>query len=129
MYNMDWFHTLNKPFLTPPDTVFMPAWTVLYILIALSFIIFIRKDSGYPKKIPLVFFFMQLALNFAWAPVFFGMHSIGGALAIIIFMWIFILITVISFFRHSKISAVLLLPYLLWVSFAFYLNFGYFVLN
>jgi len=126
---MDWFHTLNKPFLTPPDAVFMPAWIVLYILIAISFVIFIRKNSGHSKKLPLVFFFIQLILNFAWPFVFFGMQNIGAALAVIILMWIFIVLTIITFMRHSKIAAMLLLPYLLWVSFAFYLNLGYYVLN
>ncbi len=129
MKNMEWFHSLNKPFLSPPDWLFMPVWTVLYIMIILSFIFFIRGGMNKSKRLPLAFFITQLVLNFAWTPVFFWMQNISLALIIIIFMWIFLLLTVIFFFRHSKIATVLLVPYLIWVSFAFYLNFSYFVLN
>lgn len=126
---MEWFDNLNKPFLNPPDWLFAPVWTILYILIAISFILFLKSDVAKSKKWPLIFFISQMLLNFAWAPVFFRMENIGAALVIIFFMWIFILLTVISFFKYSKLASILLIPYLVWVSFAFYLNFSYFVLN
>lgn len=129
MMNMDWYNTLNKPFLTPPSSVFAPAWIVLYILIAISFILFLKGGYNKGKKLPLIFFTVQMILNFIWSPVFFGMQKILPALIIIFFMWIFICLTIIFFFRHSKMAAFLLLPYLIWVSFAFYLNFGFYVLN
>ena len=129
MFNMDWFHSLNKPFLAPPDSVFMPVWTILYIMIILSFILFIKGGMNEDKKRPLIFFIIQMLLNLAWMPVFFGLKSILGALIIIIFMWIFLVLTIITFFRHSKLASFLLIPYLLWISFAFYLNLGYFVMN
>lgn len=129
MENSIWFHSLNKPFLNPPDWLFAPVWTVLYIMILISFVLFIRSGMTREKLLPLTFFIIQMALNLAWSPVFFKLHSISGALFIIILMWIFILLTIITFFKYSKMAALLLLPYLFWVSFAFYLNFSYFVMN
>ena len=126
---MDWFHSLNKPFLAPPDSVFMPVWTILYIMIILSFIFFIKFPEQAPSVYRTIFFIIQMLLNLAWMPVFFGLKSILGALIIIIFMWIFLVLTIITFFRHSKLASFLLIPYLLWISFAFYLNLGYFVMN
>ena len=129
MENMDWFNSLNKPFLSPPDWLFAPVWIVLYITIAIAFIIFLKSHSTRKKTLGLIFFFTQLLLNFIWSPVFFNMQNILGALIIIFFMWLFIMLTIITFLRHSKIAAILLIPYLIWVSFAFYLNFGFYVLN
>ncbi len=129
MKNMEWFDSLNKPFLSPPDWLFAPVWTILYILIAISFLLFIKGGMTKEKRLPLAFFIIQMLLNFAWSPVFFRLENIGGALAIIIFMWLFILLTIIFFFKHSKLASILLVPYLVWVSFAFYLNLSYFVLN
>lgn len=126
---MDWFHSLNKPFLTPPDALFLPAWIILYILITVSFILFIKGGNIKQKRIPLTCFIIQLLLNFSWPFVFFNLQNIGAALVIITLMWFFILFTIITFFKHSKAASILLLPYLLWSSFAFYLNFAYFVLN
>ncbi len=129
MKNMEWFQNLNKPFLNPPDWIFAPMWTILYIMIAISFILFIKGGLTKEKKLPLIFFIIQLLLNFAWTPAFFWMQNISLALAIIAFMWIFIMLTIITFFKHSILASILLIPYLFWVSFAFYLNFAYFVLN
>ena len=129
MKNMEWFDSLNKPFLSPPDWLFAPVWTILYILIAISFLLFIKGGMTKEKRLPLAFFIIQMLLNFAWSPVFFRLENIGGALAIIIFMWLFILLTIIFFFKQSKLASILLVPYLVWVSFAFYLNLSYFVLN
>ena len=129
MQNTEWFDSLNKPFLAPPDWLFTPVWIVLYIMITASFFIFISGGMTKEKHVPLIFFLTQLALNFAWAPVFFGMKNITGAFIIIIFMYIFLILTIITFFKHSKTAPLLLIPYLLWISFAAYLNFGYLVLN
>lgn len=129
MYNTDWFHSLNKPFLAPPDFIFAPVWTILYITIAVSFILYVKDGITKEKIIPLIFFFIQLILNFCWSPVFFGMKQIGLALFILILMWIFLFITVILFLLRSIKAAILLIPYLIWTSFAFYLNLGYYILN
>ncbi len=129
MQNMEWFHSLNKPFLSPPDWIFVPVWSVLYVLMVLSFIFFIKGGMNKNKRLPLIFFIIQLALNLAWSPVFFGMQNILGALIIIVFMWLFTLLTIVYFLRHSILASILLIPYLIWISFAFYLNFGFYVLN
>ena len=129
MRNTEWFNSLNKPFLAPPDWLFTPVWIVLYIMIAASFFLFLNGGITKEKRIPLVFFLSQLSLNLAGSPVFFGMQNITGAFIIIIFMYIFLILTIITFFKHSKTASLLLIPYLLWISFAAYLNFGYLVLN
>ena len=129
MENIDWFNTLNKPFLAPPDWLFTPVWIVLYILMTISFTLFLKNGITKEKRLPLFFFLMQLALNLSWSPVFFRMQNITGAFLIIIFMYIFLILTIITFFKHSKLASLLFLPYLLWISFAAYLNFGYLVLN
>ncbi|MBQ8634995.1 tryptophan-rich sensory protein [bacterium] len=129
MQNLDWFNTLNKPFLAPPDWLFTPVWIVLYIMIAASFFLFLSGGIKKEKHMPLIFFLAQLALNFAWSPIFFGMQNILGAFIIIVFLYIFLILTIITFFKHSKMASLLLIPYLIWISFAAYLNFGYLVLN
>ncbi|MCD7878928.1 MAG: tryptophan-rich sensory protein [Candidatus Gastranaerophilales bacterium] len=129
MINMQWYETLNKPFLNPPEWLFAPVWIFLYITIAISFILFIKDGMNRKKIIPLIFFIIQLALNIIWTPVFFGMENIIGGLIILVFLWIFLLLTIITFFRFSKAASLLLIPYIIWSSFAFYLNFGILVLN
>lgn len=122
MQNIEWYNNLNKPFLNPPDWVFAPAWTILYILITISFILFIRDGMSKQKVLPLLFFLVQIILNFLWTPAFFIFSQIKIALIILIFIWIFLLLTIITFYKHSKTAAILLIPYFIWTSFAFYLN-------
>ena len=122
MQNIEWYNNLNKPFLNPPDWVFAPAWTILYILITISFILFIRDGMSKQKVLPLLFFLVQIILNFLWTPAFFIFSQIKIALIILIFIWIILLLTIITFYKHSKTAAILLIPYFIWTSFAFYLN-------
>ena len=136
MQNIDWFHSLISPPLTPPDWIFAPIWTMLYIMLLFSFFIFIKegftkvkKNSKKLQKIALVFFFTQLFLNLSWSSVFFGMKNIFSALIILFFIWLFTLIASILFFKFSKLAGVLLIPYLIWLTLALYLNLGYFVIN
>lgn len=129
MKNLEWFSTLNKPILSPPDWLFAPVWTILYIMIFLSLIFYTKSGQYKYKKLGFIFFIIQLTLNLIWSPIFFNFQNISVGLIIIILMWLFILLTMICFWRHSKISALLLVPYFLWVSFATYLNWGYFILN
>lgn len=128
MYNSDWYNSLIKPFLSPPDGVFLPVWTVLYITILISFILYFinpnkNKKSGY------IFFFVQLVLNLSWSFVFFKFKSISGGLIIIFLMGVFIFLTIKKFYSVSKISGLILIPYFLWVLFAAYLNLGFLILN
>ena len=126
---MEWFNSLNKPFLSPPDWLFTPVWLVLYIMIFASLVLFWGDGITKEKRLPLIFFIIQLVLNWLWVPIFFGMENILGGFIIIVIMYIFLWLTIITFFKYSKLASILLLPYLFWISFAAYLNFGYLVLN
>lgn len=128
MYNSDWYNSLIKPFLSPPDGVFLPVWTVLYITILISFILyFINPNKN--KKTGYIFFFVQLVLNLSWSFVFFKFKSISGGLIIIFLMGVFIFLTIKKFYSVSKVSGLILIPYFLWVLFAAYLNLGFLILN
>ncbi len=129
MQNMNWYDSLNKPFLNPPEWIFTPVWIVLYIMIGLSFFLFLKGGIKKEKRLPLTFFLIQLALNLVWSPIFFGAQNISLAFVVIILMYIFLLLTIITFFKHSKLASILLIPYLFWLSFAGYLNFSFLVLN
>lgn len=125
-----WYIYLKKPALNPPSWVFAPVWTALYIMMGVSVYLVWRKGLGdrYAGS-AIIAFLIQLILNFLWSPVFFGMRSPLYSFIIIILMWIAILATIILFYRISKVSAYLLVPYLLWVSFAIYLNGAILYLN
>lgn len=128
MYNSDWYNSLIKPFLSPPDGVFLPVWTVLYITILISFILYFTNPNK-NKKSGYIFFFVQLVLNLSWSFVFFKFKSISGGLIIIFLMGVFIFLTIKKFYSVSKISGLILIPYFLWVLFAAYLNLGFLILN
>ncbi len=127
--NLQWYNTLNKPFLTPPAKIFMPAWMVLYILIFTSLLLYMNAKTTENKTLGYIAFIIQLILNFSWSPVFFQFQNIGLSFIIILLLTISIIVTIIYFSRVSKISAILLIPYLLWVIFAMYLNYGIMKLN
>ena len=127
--NLNWYDTLNKPIFTPPSDVFAPAWTILYILIFLSLVLFLTQKSFESKKAGIILFLIQLVLNFLWSPVCFYWHNTGLALVVIILLIITVIATMAAFYRVSHISAFLLVPYLLWLIFAAYLNFGFLILN
>ena len=129
MQNMNWYDSLNKPFLNPPEWIFTPVWIILYIMIGLSFFLFLKGGMKKDKRLPLTFFLIQLALNLMWSPIFFDAQNISLAFVVIILMYIFLLLTIITFFKHSKLASILLVPYLFWISFAGYLNFSFLVLN
>lgn len=125
-----WYAVLNKPSLNPPNWVFGPVWTVLYTLMGISlFIVWKKREQGFNIVSALYIFFTQLILNAAWSIVFFGVKSISGALILIIILWFTILLTIIKFSNISKPSSYLLIPYILWVSFAAYLNYSIYSLN
>ncbi len=125
----EWYAELNKPFLNPPGWIFAPVWTVLYILMGVA--AFFVWEKGWKKevKIALFLFLLQLVLNSSWSLVFFGLKDISLALANILLLWVLILCTMIAFYRVSKASFILLLPYILWVSFAIYLNLTILIIN
>lgn len=129
MFNSDWYNSLTKPPFSPPSYIFTPVWIILYILIGTAFVLYAQKFTIKDKTTGYVFFFSQLLLNFLWSPVFFGLKSIHLALVIIVFMDLFILLTIRSFYSISKPSGILLIPYFIWTLFATYLNLGYLFLN
>ena len=117
-----WYTNLNKPFFNPPSWLFGPVWTLLYLLMGISLFFVWNQKKGVKTKTALIIFAIQLGLNALWSIIFFGLHSPLVAFLEIIVLWLFIILTIIKFFPISKISAYLLIPYLLWVSFAGFLN-------
>lgn len=119
----NWYSMLNKPFFSPPNWLFGPVWTLLYLMMGVSFyLIWIKGWQKKKIKTASYWFFAQLAFNFAWSPVFFGLKSPLLGLINITIMWLLIIKTIKSFWPLSKKAAILLVPYLLWVSFATLLN-------
>ena len=129
MQNSLWYYSLNKSPLTPPAAVFPIAWTILYIMIALSLFFYIKDGLRQEKIIPLVIFITQIILNLLWTPVFFESHDIKLAFFIIIALIILVFINIILFYKKSKTAAFLLIPYFLWLIFASYLNYEIIKLN
>lgn len=126
----EWYGTLAKPFFSPPAWVFAPVWTILYILMGLAAAILWQKGLQDPRvRVALVFFLIQLSLNMMWSVLFFGLRSPLLGLFDILFLWVMILVTMAQFFKVSVPAAFLLVPYLLWVTFASGLNLGIFLLN
>ncbi len=128
-----WYSGLNKPSFNPPNWLFGPAWTTLYTLMGISFALVWNKldEKGF-KLFDLrgvSFFLIQFVLNLAWSSIFFSWHKIGLALIEILVLWVFILLTIIHFYRFHKVAGILLIPYILWVSFATVLTASIYYLN
>lgn len=123
----NWYVYLNKPSFNPPDYLFGPVWTLIYIIMGISFYLILNK----PKVNWLLvgIFITQLILNFFWSFIFFNSHNLGLALVEIIILWASILTMIILFYKTNKWAAVLNIPYLLWVSFATLLNYSIYSLN
>jgi tryptophan-rich sensory protein len=115
---LDWYQGLSKPWFNPPDWVFAPVWISLFILMGVSAWLVWRRTGFGRGQLPLASFGVQLALNLAWSLLFFGLRSVGWALVEIVVLWMAILTTVIGFYRVNALAGLLLVPYLLWSSFA-----------
>ncbi|MBI4235366.1 tryptophan-rich sensory protein [Candidatus Peregrinibacteria bacterium] len=125
-----WYAGIVKPALNPPAWIFGPVWTALFALMGIAaFLVWKKGLDRRDVKIALGIFISQLILNTLWSIIFFGLHSPGGALIEIIFLWFAILFTIIEFAKIYKPAAWLLAPYILWVSFAAYLNYMIWALN
>lgn len=126
-----WYAALEKPFFNPPNWVFGPVWSVLYLLIGISlYLVWTAPDKKKkPKQKAYVYFGIQLGLNALWSLVFFGLHQPWLAVAVIATLLIFIVLTMQDFGRHSRTAKLLLVPYLAWVCFATALNIGVALLN
>lgn len=118
-----WYAHLNKPFFSPPNYVFGPVWMILYFLMGLAFYLVWQKGTkDKTVRVALAIFGLQLALNLLWSLIFFGGRAPFLAFIEIIILWATIALTTVKFFKISRTAAYLLIPYLLWVSFAAILN-------
>ena len=126
----EWYAFLTKPELAPPNWVFAPVWTTLYLLMGIAaFLVWKRGLDRADVRLALSIFSVQLVLNTLWSIIFFGLRASGWAFIEIAFMWVAILASIIAFAKISKTAAWLLVPYILWVSFAAYLNYSIYILN
>lgn len=125
-----WYVLLDKPPFSPPNFVFGPVWTMLYILMAIAFfLIWNMKGKAKQRKLGIHLFLVQLLLNSLWSIAFFGLHSPFLGVVVIIFLWSTIVLTIQSFWKLKRTAAYLLFPYIAWVSFAGILNISVWILN
>jgi tryptophan-rich sensory protein len=126
-----WYDSLQQPALAPPNWVFGPVWTTLFALIGVALWLVWRQADSSPSDVRLAVgvFAVHFAFNLGWSAVFFGAREIGLGLAVILVLWVLIVATMWAFVRVDRRAALLLVPYLAWVSFATYLNYGYWTLN
>jgi translocator protein len=124
-----WYAMLNKPSFNPPNYLFGPVWTMLYVLMGISLFLVWKSSQGKSRNKAIVIFMIQMTLNFAWTFLFFYFHWLGFALIEILLLWITITLMILTFYRIDKTAALLQIPYLLWVTFASILNGAIWLLN
>lgn len=117
-----WYAFLKKPLLNPPNWIFAPVWTTLYIMMAIAAWLISLLKKSFRRSKALFFYVVQLILNFGWSYVFFGKQLLLVAFLEVILLWLVILITLIKFYRLKPLAGLLFIPYILWVSFATYLT-------
>lgn len=125
----DWYVTLNQPSFNPPNWVFGPVWTTLYLIMGISLYRIWRLPDTEERNQAIKIFALQMTLNFFWSLIFFNWHLIGLALVEIILMWLMIAAMIHHFRKLDAAAGYMNIPYLLWVSFASVLNGAYFILN
>ncbi len=125
----NWYPALAKPPWTPPNWVFGPVWTLLYVAMAVASWLVWKRGIASDVKMPLRLYGFQLLLNLAWTAIFFGLRQPGWAFGEIVLLWLSILATIVTFWPVSRVASGLLVPYVLWVSFASALNFAIWRLN
>ena len=125
-----WYTTLNKPSFNPPNTIFAPVWTTLYIIMGISaYLIWQKRHTikHFPRTIAI--YAIQLILNLMWSFIFFYAHQIGVALFEIIVLLLVVITNALTFYKIDKLAGLLFIPYILWVSFATVLTYNIFILN
>jgi tryptophan-rich sensory protein len=125
----EWYLTLNRPSFNPPNWVFAPVWTSIYILMGISLFMIWKQSASKGRNLAILVFLVQLTLNFCWSFIFFYFNMIGLALIEIIFLWISILIMLVLFYKVKPMAAYINIFYLFWVTFATILNASYYFLN
>ncbi|MEI8011618.1 MAG: TspO/MBR family protein [Candidatus Omnitrophota bacterium] len=124
-----WYSTIRKPAWNPPDKVFAPVWTILYLMMAVAGWMAWERLPGNILCLPMMLFVVQLILNAGWSALFFGLRKPGWAFMELMLLWVSILLTMTSFWNIYWLAGLLFLPYFLWVSFAGVLNFHLWKLN
>ncbi len=125
-----WYAALNKPALTPPGLAFRLVWPALFLLmIAGGLTVLWRAGDNHAASSPLGIYYTMLTVNVAWSLAFFGFHEVALALGVLIALWLLIVAMMQAFWRYSQLAALLQVPYLAWVSFAFYLNASIWIMN
>ena len=125
----EWYATLNRPSFNPPNWIFGPVWTTLYMLMGISLFLIWKQDVSKERNLAILVFMLQLLLNFGWSFIFFYFNMIGFALIEIILLWISIVIMLVLFYKIKPMASYINIPYLLWVTFATVLNGSYYFLN
>ncbi len=125
--SMETFQVINKPPLSPPGWLFPVVWTILYVLMGIAS--YLVLTSGKPNRTALAVYGIQLFFNFLWSIIFFNLEQYLFAFVWLVLLWLLILATTVLFYRISKPAGYLMLPYLLWVTFAGYLNLSIYLLN
>ena len=125
----EWYATLNRPSFNPPNWIFGPFWTTLYILMGISFFLIWKQEASKVRNRAILIFLLQLVLNFAWSFIFSYFNMIGLALVEIILLWISIVMMLVVFYKIKPLASYINIPYLLWVTFATVLNASYYFLN
>ncbi len=129
MNSMETFGALNQPSLSPPAWLFSVVWTILYTLMGIASYLVATSDKTYRAQSALTVYGIQLFFNFLWSIVFFNLQAYWFAFVWLILLWVLIIITTVLFYRISKPAGYLMIPYLLWVTFAAYLNLAIAILN
>jgi tryptophan-rich sensory protein len=124
-----WYAALAKPAWTPPNWLFAPVWTTLYIMMAVAAWLIWKTHGLQAASVAMRLFAVQLALNVGWSALFFWLHRPGMAFAEIVLLWVFILLTILAFWKLSVTAGWLMIPYLAWVGFAALLNFAIWRMN
>lgn len=128
--SMDIYGAVTQPPLSPPGWVFPVVWSVLYVLMSVSLYLVWESDAQKEQKTTaFVVFGISLLLNFLWSPIFFAARGFLAAFVVLVLLWLSIIGVIITFYRIRPVAGLLQLPYLLWVTFAGYLNFGVYLLN
>lgn len=125
----DWYLTLNKPIFNPPNWIFGPVWTVLYILMGIALGMIWQQQPSSERNMAMVMFVIQLVLNLGWSFIFFYFKNLLGAFIEIVILWFFIAVCIGLFYKLKPGAGYLLIPYILWVTFASILNFSIYWLN
>jgi benzodiazapine receptor len=125
----EWYETLNRPSFNPPNWLFGPVWTTLYMLLGISLFLIWKQSASKERNLAIFVFLLQQALNFGWSFIFFYFNMIGFALIEIILLWISIIVMLVLFYKIKPMTAYINIPYLIWVTFATILNASYYILN